>query len=471
MDDFSKKVLNFIQKNRMLPEGSKVVAGFSGGADSTALLSVLDELKGILGIKLFAIHINHSIRSEAAQDEDFCQRFCMERGIPFKSVVIDVPLMAKEKSLTEEEAGRYARYEAFSDYAAGVGAEYIAVAHHQNDVAETLLMNLIRGSGLHGAAAIRPVRDNVVRPLLCVSRQEIEDYLEKRKISFCTDKTNLESIHTRNFIRNEILPELTKRVNSAAVEHLAEAAVAFCKADEFVLEYVGERFDALVCCSEDSVRVSAADLLLEKEIIRENIVLLMFEKLVKNRKDIGQAHVDAVLSLLTDTNGQARVSLPYGLIAKRTYDTLEIGRMGNGQKAPEPVTLTPLKGEETLVFVPGLGRASLSVFSYDGKAQVPTQTYTKWFDYDRIREVSFRTRRGDDVISISQGDDVHQKTLSKFMTDVKIPRDERDNMVVVADGNRIIWVPGYRISASYKVNEATKNILEIKICDGGNDNG
>jgi tRNA(Ile)-lysidine synthase len=145
--------------------------------------------------------------------------------------------------------------------------------------------------------------------------------------------------------------------------------------------------------------------------------------------------------------------------------------MGNGQKAPEPVTLTPLKGEETLVFVPGLGRASLSVFSYDGKAQVPTQTYTKWFDYDRIREVSFRTRRGDDVISISQGDDVHQKTLSKFMTDVKIPRDERDNMVVVADGNRIIWVPGYRISASYKVNEATKNILEIKICDGGNDNG
>ena len=471
MDEFTRKVLNFIQKNGMLKDVSKVVAGFSGGADSTALLSVLDELKDVLGISLCAIHINHQIRKEAADDENFCRCFCLERGIPFKSVIIDVPLLAKEKSLTEEEAGRIARYEAFNSYAGQIGAEYIAVAHHQNDVAETLLMNLARGTGLRGGASIRPVRDNVIRPLLCVSRQEIEEYLGKRDISFCTDKTNLENIHTRNIIRNEILPLLTDKVNQRTVEHLSFAAVSFDKADEFIRGFTKELFQNLITCEKDRICVSVEELLAQKEVIRENLVLLMFEELVSNRKDISQVHVEAVLSLLTDTDGQAFVDLPYGLVAKRTYNRLEIGRVGNEKRLQSPIALRVQRDEETEIFVPGLGKVNLAVFPYVKGKEVPTQTYTKWLDYDRIQEVSFRNRREGDVISISQGDDIHQKSLSKFMTDEKIPRDQRDELVVVADGSRVLWVPGYRISASYKVNEGTNYILEIKIDDGGMING
>ena len=168
MDRFTGKVLNYIKQNEMVSPSDIVVVGFSGGADSTALLTVLGDLKDVLKIKVAAIHINHGIRSEAGADEEFCKRFCKDRNIPFKSVFVDVPSMASEMKLTEEEAGRIARYEAFGDYAKELGARVIAVAHHENDVAETLIMNLSRGCGLHGAAAIRPVRDNVIRPLLCV---------------------------------------------------------------------------------------------------------------------------------------------------------------------------------------------------------------------------------------------------------------------------------------------------------------
>lgn len=471
MEKFSKKVLNYIKKNEMLPEGAKVVVGFSGGGDSTALLAVLYDLKAVLKIELFAIHINHLIRSEAGEDEEFCRSFCRDRGISFTSKAVDIPLMAKEKSLTEEEAGRIARYEAFSAYAKEISADFIAVAHHQNDVAETLLMNLLRGSGLRGGAAIRPVRDNIVRPLLCVTKSEIEDYLKDNGISFCTDKTNLESVHTRNFLRNEVLPELTKNVNDRAIEHLCSAAISFDKADEYIREVAKEAFDKIVTCSEDGVLADTRKLLSEKEIIRENIVLLMFEKLVKNRKDIGAVHARAVLDLLKSEEGQASVDLPYGLSAKRTYGELEISQKGNRIKTNDSVTVKLSIGEETQILIPGLGRVTLSVFSYDKQKEVPRGTYTKWLDYDRIQEVSFRTRRGDDQLCINQGDTIHQKPLSKFMTDEKIPKDRRDEMVIIADGSNVLWVPGYRISASCKVSEATRYILEIKIDDGGMSNG
>jgi tRNA(Ile)-lysidine synthase len=165
------------------------------------------------------------------------------------------------------------------------------------------------------------------------------------------------------------------------------------------------------------------------------------------------------------------VDLPYGLCAKRTYEKLEIYQKGNQIKINGPVTVKPSIGEETQIVIPGLGRATLSVFPYDKQKEYPTETYTKWLDYGRIQEVSFRTRRGDDLICISQGDAIHQKPLTKFMTDEKIPKDTRDEMVIVADGNNVLWVPGYRISAYCKVSEATRYILEIKIDNGGMSNG
>jgi tRNA(Ile)-lysidine synthase len=471
MDRFTEKVLNFIYKTRMLKEGDAVVCGLSGGADSVALLSVLNDLKSVLGIRIYALHFNHMIRPEADEDEAFCRRLCKELDVPFKSVSKDIPAMAKAEGLTEEEAGRIARYRAFNEYAVEAGAGLIAVAHHQNDAAETLLMNLARGTGLKGAGGIRPVRDNVIRPLLSVTRQQIEDYLKERGISFCTDSTNLENDHTRNYIRNEIMPRLTGEVNSRSVEHLAGAAISFDRADEFIQDYAKEVFDRTAEVSEKEVFISAQALLSEKEIIRQRLVLLMFEAMVPGRKDFGSVHVENVLSLLKDTRGEAYADLPYGLSATRSYDRLSIGFLETKDKDAGDIAINLGPGEETKVFVPGAGEALLSVFAYDKQTKAPTETYTKWLDYDRIQEVLFRTARPGDVIAIDTAEGIKAKPLRKFMTDVKIPRAKRDGMYILCDGSNVLWVPGYRISASYKVSDRTENVLEIKIKNGGYSNG
>ncbi len=472
MDKFTSKVLSFIKENGMLSPDDKVVVGFSGGADSTALLNVLCELRALLKIDIAAIHLNHGIRDEAAGDEEFSRRFCFERDIPFKSVSVDVPKLARDEKLTEEEAGRRARYEAFDAYAKELGAKAIAVAHHQNDVAETLMMNLSRGCGLHGAAAIRPVRENIIRPLLCVTRSEIEQYLQEKGISFCTDKTNFENVHTRNIIRNRLIPELEESVNGAAVSHMARAAVSFEKADEFVRSYAEAVFKDIAKAGEDSVTIDAEALMKEADIIRENVVLMAFEQLIRSRKDIGFVHVDEVLGLLKDMSGTASADLPYGLRAERSYKTLKIGPAENRICEGEEISFSLAEGEETKIDIPGLGIAEIAVISYDDQKEVPTQTYTKWFDYDRIQAVSFRRRSNRDFIRISQEGTLHTKQLSKFMTDEKIPRTARDSIYILCDGDEVMWVPGYRMNDAYKVNKATKRVLSININQtGGKTNG
>lgn len=471
MDRFTTKVLNFIQKNAMVTEGMGIIAGFSGGADSTALLSVLWDLKDVLKISVTAIHINHCIRDEADEDEVFCRRYCTEKGIPFRAVKRDIPKMSMDLGITEEEAGRIARYEVFNECLKESGSCRIAVAHHANDVAETLLLNLTRGSGLKGLGGIRPVRDNVIRPLLAVTRPEIEEYLRERGISFCTDKTNLENDHTRNYLRNEIIPRLSEAVNSRAAEHLAKAAFSFDKAQEFIRSYSLEVFEEKAQVSENSVTVPVEALLSQKQIIRENLILLMFEKLVPGRKDISSAHVEAALYLLKDTNGEAFVSLPYGLKMTRRYDELELAFDGHRIEEREEFIPRIAPGEETEVQVPGLGRVIFRVFARDKDKQVPTETYTKWLDYGRIQEVLIRTRRPGDVIEIDHEGGIVKKSLNKFMTDSRIPASLRDDMYIIADGHCALWVPGYRISAGHKVSEQTQTILEINIVNGGNCNG
>lgn len=471
MDGFTSKVLNFIQKNALLHGGDTVVTGFSGGADSTALLSVLWECKEILDIRVIAVHVNHGIREEAGLDEKFCEDFCKDRGIPFVVRFMDIPSMAKKEKLTEEEAGRLARYRIFNEILTAEGGGLVAVAHHQNDVAETVLMNLSRGSGLKGGSSIRPKRDNIIRPFLCTSRSEIEDYLREKDISFCTDRTNLENDHTRNYVRNAVIPMLQENVNNRAVEHLARAAGAFERAEEFIESYTVKLFEKEAVCNEKSVTFDVTRIAGEADIIKESFILLCFEKLVKNRKDIGAAHVDSVLELMKSTDGTSYASLPYGLKAVRSYRELTIGEKGNCKAKALEIFFEIEEGKETYVDVPGLGRAQIALLPYDNTKEPPTETYTKWLDYDRIQEVSFRQRKSGDHIFIEPDGKLRKKDLGKFFTDEKVPVSDRENMYLLADKDSILWIPGYRIGAAVKVSKDTRRILSIKITNGGNANG
>ena len=467
MNNFENKVYEFIKVNRMIEPGSTVLAGFSGGGDSTALLLVLCALRKVLDIRIYAVHVNHGIRKEASEDEAFVRGFCQEHDIECTFYNKDIPKLAKKWKMTEEEAGRCARYEAFEETIKKIGASCIAVAHHQNDVAETLLMNLLRGSGLHGAGAIRPVRGNIIRPFLCVSREEIEKYLKVKRQLFCHDKTNDENIHTRNIVRNILIPKMEKDVNSSAVAHLCRAAIEFAKADEFIQNNTSTVFDKMVKAGEGKLLIDLGQFRDSDEAIKANIILRCLEKLTPHRKDITSAHVDSILALSEDSTGTASVDLPYNLVAVRSYDELTIGvkdteNSFNSEKEVE-IPRTLKVGDEITFEIPNLGIAHISILQYNGGKLFPSSAYTKWFDYDRIQGAVFRCRRPDDYILLEQEDGLHKKKISKLMTDEKVPKSKRDAIYLLTDGSNVLWVPGIRMSGAFKISDTTDRILAINI--------
>lgn len=195
------KVKAYIEKYHMLDEKDKVIVGVSGGADSICLLFMLIELKKEMGLSVEAVHVHHGLRKETADaDAAYVKKVCKELGIELRLFYEDVKSFALHNKMSEEEAGRYVRRRIFKEVLKEAGGTKIALAHHQNDNAETLLWNLCRGCSLKGMGGIAPVDGVFIRPLLCLKREEIESYLVNRGISYCTDETNLEDGHTRNRI-------------------------------------------------------------------------------------------------------------------------------------------------------------------------------------------------------------------------------------------------------------------------------
>ena len=222
-----RQVQNFIREQKMIMPGDFVIAGVSGGADSVCLFFELLAYQKEIPFSMEVVHIEHGIRGQdSLADANYVENLCKEYGVPFHLVSCDIKKMAQETSLTVEEAGRKARYQAFEQAAKKSGRSNckIAVAHNLDDQAETILMNLARGSGLRGLGGIRPVRENIIRPLLNTRRSEIEAALRGRQITWRTDETNHQTEYTRNRIRLEILPLLAQGVNGQAASHIAQAS-------------------------------------------------------------------------------------------------------------------------------------------------------------------------------------------------------------------------------------------------------
>jgi tRNA(Ile)-lysidine synthase len=489
------KVKAYIEKYQMLVPGDTVVLGVSGGADSVCLLLMLCELAKEMPLKLIVAHVNHGIREEGKKDAAYVERLCEERRLPFFLIEEDVQALAKEEKLSEEEAGRIVRYRAFAHileqnskdekvndkitdgkvaYGKIAGGETaygkIAVAHNAGDRVETMLFHLFRGTGLSGASGIKPVRGNIIRPLLCLERGEIEEYLNGNQVSFCIDHTNLEDTYTRNRIRNHILPLAEKEICRGAVTHMWEAADMLLEAEEYIKKqsqkvYNECRIEQDETCGAQPLRVVLrADMLASQEpFMQKQVLLKALEELTESRKDITSVHVEEIRKLLSK-QGSKQVSLPYGLTAAKEYDRLILFD-GDFEKS----LFKERKGIGSLsvsipgcVSVPGLGMAEFSVFSHEKTQIIPEKSYTKWFDYDRItRSLLFRTRETGDYLTINE--DLSKKTLKDYMIGEKIPKNKRGELYVLADGNHILWVPGHRISQYYKVTEYTKRILQVEI--------
>ena len=434
-----KKIREYIEKYNMINRGDGVVLGLSGGPDSVCLFFVLLALQSEYDLSIKAVHINHLIRGEDAdEDEVYVKKLCSEFDVPIETRRIDVPKLAKESGRSLEEEARLCRYQVFEQIAndfeqQGISSK-IAVAHNADDNAETVLFHMVRGAGLDGMCGIAPVRGIVIRPLLELSKKDIMAFLEENQLSYCIDSTNSQIDYDRNRIRHNIMPELTQ-INDRALEHISEMTLRLAQIADY-LELEANGLLQMAKLEGDKLRkrtIATAPRVVASQALKNYLSSFMPEQ-----KDVSAYHIDTILDLLNE-DGERQLQLPYNKTVIISYE--EIFVIDRDAPAKNPVF-------------------NYREFEYTQDMKYPTQSYTKWFDCDRITDnVVIRTREEGDYLTIdSEG---NRKSIQDYFVDEKIPRHLRNQLPLVCDGSHVMWVVGHRVSEYYKISANTTRVLEI----------
>ena len=415
-------------------------------------MHLLKKYADVYQIRLTAVHIHHGMRGkEADEDAVFCEATCKAMGIPFVIHCFDIRKEAKLRKLTEEEAGRKTRYECFYAVMKERKGNKIAVAHNQNDQAETLLMRLFRGSGIKGLAGIAVRREEIIRPLLYVARSQIEAYCKENTLLYRNDCTNEETKYTRNSIRNIVLPNIQRAYNPNIIATLSHTATMIQDENEFLEKLCHSVSKEMVKEENDKTIISIEALKKQDIVLQRRIVRQAYLKYSADLHDISWRHVNMILELLNKESGK-EINLPHGLKAAIQYGHLCLYRQLPKQA---PFACELAFDKEIL-----LEESKVKMIISLKNAELDGNPYTKVFDYDKINNgLILRNRQvGDRIFSKAlQGN----KKLKDYCIDEKIPRGERDKMVLLADGQDIVWIVGRRISDRYAVTKDTKNFLYV----------
>ncbi|MBR5336770.1 MAG: tRNA lysidine(34) synthetase TilS [Lachnospiraceae bacterium] len=444
----------------MIHPGDVIGAGVSGGADSVCLLLMLSELKEKMGFNLFVVNVEHGIRGEESlSDSTFVEELCKKMRVPFYRYDVNVPALAEELKISLEEAARKARYEAFGKACREHGATGIAIAHNMDDNAETVIHNMARGTSLTGLAGIRPVRDDIIRPLLCLTRSEIEEYLAAKGASFRTDSTNLSDEYTRNKIRHRIIPEL-ENLNPGAPEHIMALSEDVSDALSVLGDLIARKKDGMAKNEAGEWRIDISLLDKEADYVQREIVKSLMASAAGGSKDIGRVHVNDALALCHKETG-SRCSLSMGVEAEREYDSLIIRKTASEDKGKNLDISVP-------VSVPGAtdaGNISLRTSFADKNAiKIEKKTYTKLIDCDKIKGRLFlRHRRTGDMLAVNEAGG--RISIKDYFINEKIPRSLRDKIWLLCDEEQVIWIVGYRLSEAFKIKEETVRVLELEITE------
>ena len=423
------------------------------------MLLILLSLKQELDLDIIVAHVNHGIRGEEAKrDADFVEAFCADKGLTFELANADIPRIAKETGTTSEEAGRNYRYSFFCELAEKYRAEKIAVAHNSDDNAETVLFNIFRGSGIGGLKGILPKRSisgkdskyTLIRPVLALSRAEIEEGLKEAGQDFCTDRTNNEDTYARNRLRNNILPMARDNINANVYGHIESLIRQAASVHDFIEQETDKFASCINPITDEDGRKTGVSIdipSMEKlhRVLKQSLIRRAFEMVSGRLKDVEETHIEAIEDLINKQSGK-RLSLPYDIIATRVYDSIILSSGGSF---------------ETLDNVSDHGITWEICNREDLTTDIPKEQYVKWFDYEKTGDdLEVRTCRDGDYLLI--GKEGHKKSLSRFMIDNKIPLQERDKIPLLATGSHVLWVVGYRQDESCFVTASTKRVLVVK---------
>ncbi|UZE46502.1 tRNA lysidine(34) synthetase TilS [Selenomonas sputigena] len=469
------KVLAFCEEHGLLAHGSSIVVAVSGGADSMALLDLLLHLQERLALSVHVAHFEHGIRGEASrEDADYVAAFCRTKGVACSVEAADVPQYAKERRMSLETAARELRYAFLRRVKAHVGAQVIAVAHHADDQAETVLQHILRGAGLHGLVGMRPRTGDVVRPLLACTKEELVAYCAAHGIEVRHDATNDAADAQRNYLRLEILPRLAAHVNAsagAALVRLAEAA----RADDVLLDEMAHKAFSRVVCSEgweagaahERLALSRTAFRAEPLALQRRIVRLAAHTFVDESHDWGWRQVEQVRRMMVEGRGGLSWDLPgrvrFFLDGKRGVffvDELRTAhkkggaggrsastrRTADGMAESELLRGVPLRAPG-VTRLPALGVALVTDFV---RERTQTDGRTEVYLPSRVLAAAVvRTRRAGDRVRLPCG----KKKLKDFFIDEHVPRTARDRVPLVVCDGEVVWAVGVRRFSSALVKE------------------
>ena len=427
------RVTATVEKYGLLEKGDSVIVALSGGADSTALLSVFVSLKEKYNLSIYAAHINHNIRGdEAKRDENFCKILCKKFNTELFIKSVDVPTLAKQQKISEELCGRNVRYAFFEELSQKLCAK-IATAHTASDNAETLIFNIARGASLTGLSAIPPKRGNIIRPLIELSRGDIESYCEENNLEYVTDSTNLADDYTRNYIRHNIIPCL-KKLNPS-----------FERTALGLSENAGESAAFIKKCAEKAMRDCKGDfgydckklLSLDSAVLKEMLFILL-----KNNCNISpERKTILLLCEIIRNGGSVELSKQCTAVSKQG-----ILRFVCPKNSPD-LNEIPLKNNMT--------------FSYDGKIYTVNEVTEKVTNQNNLvskkrlgENPVFRTCRAGDRFTYP--DRMVTKPLRKVFNEQKIPSEMRDRLLLLAVSNTVLWCEKLGVSLQGKADDTEK---------------
>jgi tRNA(Ile)-lysidine synthase len=464
-----ERVFNFIRENRLVEVGDLLLVGVSGGPDSICLLSLLNELKDELGIRLHVAHLDHELRgAESQADAVFVAELSHKLGIPATIESRDVALYRKEKHLSLEEAAREVRYAFLSDLASKLGTNKVAVGHTASDQVETVLMHLIRGSGTRGLSGLQPMTTlrvggkllNVIRPILIMSRSETEDYCRRHRLEWRIDRTNLLPESMRNRIRLELL-SLLRKYNPEIEQAVIRTAAIACDDTGFIDAATQKVLGEIVTETDGSIIIDKDRFLdlhtaLQRALLRRTIAAL-----TGDLRNIELTHIEDIMSI-KDGGAGKRITLPGGLIFSIGYREFTL------RKGSEPSAVsTPIEGKYCLnipgeTLVPGWRIESrIDDWRSTGGLCPNEGKLTAFFDFEKTGgELAVRGKKpGDRFVPFGMAE---MKTVAEFLIDEKVLREERPYIPVVESKNQIVWLAGMRTDDRVKVTAITKRVMRLK---------
>ena len=298
------KVIETIKKYGLIQAKDKIVLGVSGGPDSITMLDILRQIQEEFDFEIVVAHINHMIRKEAIQDEEYVKKYCEKNNIKCFAKRIDVIDIANNKKIGTEEAGRLVRYEFFDEVLKQTGSNKIAIAHNKNDKVETIIMHVLRGSGLSGIKGIEPIRGNIIRPLIECKREEIEKYCDENRLEPRIDKTNFENDYTRNKIRNIVIPYIEKELNPNIIETIDRLSEVVKKEDRYLEKVALDVYDKILIKQEPGqIMLELKGFNEQDEVIKSRIILYTVKKLFGSSQGIEKIHINDIIKLCNNNIG------------------------------------------------------------------------------------------------------------------------------------------------------------------------